>query len=258
MKRILFSLLILVGFASAITCVEAVFASRFDLMEANDDMPRLDSIRVFHYDNEKNAYTSDEHYTYYWKNGAIEQTIFWDAVKDSHDTTKNVVLYSESELTGDGLEMILSKTVSNDVNINTLSYYINGEYLGDKVDKFYSNYYKTEKGGQYNEYILKGDTLFENSDKNWTFFYVNDPQDKLKCNYYDLKDVSYVNRTVEVIPNEHNYIVKEKHIILDLIYQYAVTIPNESTTAIRKQRSAVKISPKARYFDLLGRYKFTR
>ena len=32
----------------------------------------------------------------------------------------------------------------------------------------------------------------------------------------------------------------------------------DAITAIRKQHPSVKISPKARYFDLLGRYKYTR
>ena len=33
---------------------------------------------------------------------------------------------------------------------------------------------------------------------------------------------------------------------------------DDGPTGIRKQRPAVKISPKARYFDLLGRYKFSK
>ena len=32
----------------------------------------------------------------------------------------------------------------------------------------------------------------------------------------------------------------------------------DAITAIRKLRPTVKISPKARYFDMLGRYKFTK
>ena len=32
----------------------------------------------------------------------------------------------------------------------------------------------------------------------------------------------------------------------------------EGTTALRKILKPIKISPKARYFDLLGRYKFTK
>ena len=32
----------------------------------------------------------------------------------------------------------------------------------------------------------------------------------------------------------------------------------QNTTIIRKTHKPVRISPKARYFDLLGRYKFTK
>lgn len=40
--------------------------------------------------------------------------------------------------------------------------------------------------------------------------------------------------------------------------EYLFVYDEEETTAIRKHRPAVKISPKARYFDLLGRYKFSK
>ena len=37
-----------------------------------------------------------------------------------------------------------------------------------------------------------------------------------------------------------------------------VVFEPEGTTSIRKTLKPVKISPRARYFDLLGRYKFTK
>ena len=65
--------------------------------------------------------------------------------------------------------------------------------------------------------------------------------------------------TIEIINTDNGYMLKylkessNGYYLREFFY-----VNNESTTAIQKFRAPIKISPKARYFDLLGRYKFTR
>ena len=64
--------------------------------------------------------------------------------------------------------------------------------------------------------------------------------------------------TIEVINTDNDYMLKYLEESSTGYYLRELFFVNPGTTAIRKQRPAVKISPKARYFDLLGRYKFSR
>ena len=59
------------------------------------------------------------------------------------------------------------------------------------------------------------------------------------------------------------YNINEKGFSLKVFENNVITeelffVNPDSTTTIQKRRAPVKISPKARYFDLLGRYKFTK
>ena len=64
--------------------------------------------------------------------------------------------------------------------------------------------------------------------------------------------------TIEIINTDNGYMLKFLEESSAGYYLREFFFVNPSNTAIRKQRPAAKISPKARYFDLLGRYKFTK
>lgn len=64
--------------------------------------------------------------------------------------------------------------------------------------------------------------------------------------------------TIEIINTDNGYMLKYLEESSTGYYLREYFFVNPGTTAIRKQRPAVKISPKARYFDLLGRYKYTK
>ena len=66
--------------------------------------------------------------------------------------------------------------------------------------------------------------------------------------------------TIEIINTDNGYMLKylEESSTGYYLREFFFVKAKEEPTGIRKLRPAVRISPKARYFDLLGRYKFTR
>lgn len=84
-------------------------------------------------------------------------------------------------------------------------------------------------------------------------FYVADSIDDSKC--YQQGEDGVIDYTLTYKPNEKGYSIsiEEGTYLREFFF-----IKNEGTTSIRKTVKPVKISPRARYFDLLGRYKFTK
>lgn len=65
--------------------------------------------------------------------------------------------------------------------------------------------------------------------------------------------------TIEIINTDNGYMLKFlKESSTGYYLREFFFVKDEGTTAIRKRRAQAKVSPKARYFDLLGRYKYTR
>ena len=83
-------------------------------------------------------------------------------------------------------------------------------------------------------------------------FLIADPSDDSKCYEYENDKIVY---THYYEPNNNGY---SKKIVQDDYFREFFYVKTEKITAIRKTRKPVKISPKARYFDLLGRFKFTK
>ena len=131
--------------------------------------------------------------------------------------------------------------------------------------------YMSTLNSEYNsfkELYFSNDTLFEkniydyesNNPRPDTSFTIGDSTNDFKCYEYDMRDgTAELNETIEYIKTDNGYELKYLDESSAGYYLREFFFVNSSaTTAIRKQRSAVKISPKARYFDLLGRYKYTR
>ena len=83
--------------------------------------------------------------------------------------------------------------------------------------------------------------------------YAADPNNDNKCYEYD--DDGQINYTLLYKPNEKGYSVSVES---EDYFREFFFIKTEETTSICKTLKPVKFSPKARYFDLLGRYKFSK
>lgn len=278
MKKILFCLLLLAGFAAANTCTEAYFQSIKPYYIASQVKPHIDSIYYEQDLKETDSLVTKqkEFIKYFYNNGCLEKIVFGNINDTKIDTTQINHYYQskdKNELSGSGSEVLFSDSTYADTTFWDIKYYF---FKGLHRVEFYketnsykyvlTTYYKyPEKyitSRELSEFFFRNDTLvfMEISDFNpdiqqdqvFTYF-VEDPDDDQKC--YEYKNGTLTD-TLIYNPKENGYSIR---IINETGYrEHFMVNPDLTTTAIRKQRPAAKISPKARYFDLLGRYRFTK
>ena len=162
-------------------------------------------------------------------------------------------------------EYIISKCEAGDTLCYEEKYYSNGHLWGKKSIKIMPNYAITltlmGSGVWYEEYFMYSDSIIINryidyypeSDREWQIIYGADPDDKNKCYQYDAD--GKIDSTFSYKPNEKGFSISVEG---ETYFKEFFFLKNEEPLFIQKHRVPVKISPKARYFDLLGRYKFTK
>ena len=250
-------LLTLSTMASGNTCTEAMFGVNSFV---NQDKARIDSS---YFNDNENEWT----YKYiYNKNGQLEQMRYDSKEEDSkaeflyfyYDTT-------ETALKNKGTEYIILNCNTQDTLCIRQKVYHDGTFQGEQISKRTTNYASSEtiesSTHWFTERILKNDTLFEieyfdyNTDsvrKNQNLI-VEDSADDFKCYEYRGDDNTISSITYK--PNEKGYSISIDEGTYNRKFFF---IKTEGTTSIRKTLKPIKIAPKARYFDLLGRYKFTK
>ncbi|MBQ5611265.1 MAG: hypothetical protein IIU83_06715 [Fibrobacteraceae bacterium] len=229
--------------------------------------PYLNPESEFHIDSSYfNENGNEWTHKYIYKDGKIAET--QDDPKEEGEEIRIFPFYSdtnETALKNKGIEYIVSKCQAKDTLCYQEKVYSNGEYRGIRTTKITPNYITVEQVEDntlwFTEYILTQDSVIEkryfdyNTDSVRTSqkFYVADPNNDNKCYEYDAD--GQINYTLLYKPNEKGYSVsiEEGTYLREFFF-----IKNEGTTSIRKTVKPVKIAPKARYFDLLGRYKFTK
>ena len=182
-----------------------------------------------------------------------------------YDDTTEIVFYhynsNESVLKKVGKEYIVSECHIMDTLCYVYRTYKNGLYTETDTLKQTSNYVSDYGPGYHFEYILKKDTIIEkyqfiinkDSVETRTDFVIADPNDDFKC--IESNETGSSQSTLLYEPNENGFSIK---MLNDSIQDEHFFVKNENTTSIRKTHKPVKIAPKARYFDLLGRYKFSK
>ena len=229
--------------------------------------PYLNPESEFHIDSSYfNENGNEWTHKYIYKDGKIAETQY--DTKEEGEEIRIFPFYSdtnETALKNKGIEYIVSKCQAKDTLCYQEKAYSNGEYRGIRTTKITPNYITVEQVEDntlwFTEYILTQDSVIEkiyfdyNTDsvKTSQKFYVADPNNDNKCYEYDAD--GQINYTLLYKPNEKGYSVsiEEGTYLREFFF-----IKNEGTTSIRKTVKPVKIAPKARYFDLLGRYKFTK
>ena len=266
MKKVIFSLLFLVSIAAANTCTEAVFSLSKGSLDITQDEAYHDSSYFVENYGQKNEWSHKIYYT----NGKIDSLVM-DPMEDG-ETLRITHYYwiSDEKISGKGSEMVIFQETSGDTIILNEKAYSNGEFGGSYTAKMTDSYMST-LNSQYNsftELYFSNDTLFEkniydyesNNPRPDTSFTIGDSTNDFKCYEYDLRDgTAELNETIEYIKTDNGFMLKYLDESSVGYYLREFFFVNSSaTSAIRKHRPAVKISPKARYFDLLGRYKYTR
>lgn len=255
MKKILFSLMIFAVYASANTCTEAWFEINAYNYIYTKDHAHLDSAYYNDESTEKYIYNK-EHLDYLiTKEGGEIHTInfYWNS--------------DESVLSKKGTEYFGIIKYSEDTLFITLTNYHDGVVHEQQTAKITNKTLDAQYPDGPNGEIAFEKIYFQNDSlvKSITYNYgtdsaevhktiiVSDEQDDFKCKEYGEKEIK--NFSLEYVKNDNGYAIKrhnEKY-----SREYFMIYPT-GTTAIHKRRVPVKISPKARYFDLLGRYKFTK
>ncbi len=251
-----FTVLALNAAAFANKCTDAAFS-----MNANPNL-RLDpNIYV------DSLYTRYSTQKYIYANGKVSEV---------HETgEKDQILYfypdaDQSSLKNTGTEYILTKCDVQDTLCYVQSIYQDGELFdGTLTIKATPDYISQEieqpDYHQLTEFILKTDTLISKDEsygrqmgykvnlKSSTMLYVADPNDDTKCSLYS-NGKEYA--TLSYNPNEKGFSLS-MGIGNTPIAEYFF-IDATKTSSIRKVTKPVKMLPKVRFFDLLGRYKFTK
>lgn len=229
--------------------------------------PYLNPESEFHIDSSYfNENGNEWTHKYIYEEGKIAQVR--DESKEEGEEIRIFPFYSdtnETALKNKGIEYIVSKCQAKDTLCYQEKVYSNGEYGGIKTTKITPNYITVEQVEDnihwFTEYILTQDSVIQkryfdyNTDSVRTSqkFYVADSIDDSKC--YQQGEDGVIDYTLTYKPNEKGYSVSVES---EDYFREFFFIKTEGTTSLRKTLKPVKISPRARYFDLLGRYKYTR
>ena len=229
--------------------------------------PYLNPESEFHIDSSYfNENGNEWTHKYIYEDGKIAATQF-----DTKGEGEEIRIYpfyndtNETVLKNKGIEYIVSQCQANDTLCYQQKVYSDGEYAGIKTTKITPNYITEEQVEDgihwFTEYILTQDSVIEkryfdyNTDSVRTSqkVYAADPNNDNKCYEYDAD--GQINYTLLYKPNEKGYSVSVES---EDYFREFFFVKTEGTTSIRKTLKPVKIAPRARYFDLLGRYKFTK
>lgn len=204
---------------------------------------------------------------YIYNNGLIEAVradfkdedhapAFWLFYRDTNETV----------LKKEGYEYIISEEKKKDTLLYNVRTYYNGEFEYTQTIRIASNYLSEEiadsTSSELHEIYFKNDSIIEIGTENYNTdssktkqrFYVANLNDDYKCEQYD--DEGNLQSSLSYKPSENGYSLKQSK--GDDYTEIYVMSVEQNTTIIRKTHKSVKISPKARFFDLLGRYKFTK
>lgn len=266
MRNILLGIILFATFAAANNCSEIILNN--STMLAHNDFYRDSS---YFLDRGDNAWS----HKYFWSEGKLDSMVY-DPMEEG-ETPNAFYFYwdtDKSSLKGKGAEQIISREISRDTIIYRQEYYTDGKLVDSVTTKITSErstslaYSLGAKEWTLTESYLSNDTLYHqeihgyNSDdeRKHIEFIVADPESETKCLEYEISDdTPRIVETIEYAETEKGFVLKylqgsgENTYLREFLF-----VKNEGTTSIRKILKPVKIAPRARYFDLLGRYKFTK
>lgn len=262
--------MLLAGFACATSCIDLIVKNQA-LIGQNEYVQDSSYFLEHRSNQEDNAWT----HKFHWSDGKLDSLVY-DPMEEGN--SPEVLYYywnvDESVLKGKGSEQIYTQLPSSDTVAYSLKLYHNGTVSDTStikiVDSLYStlSYSLSVMEWTFTESYPRNDTLFHNSiygyesddERHYTTFIVADPENDKKCLEYELTEGNpKLAETIEVVDTENGFALKylqgseENYYLREFFF-----VNNEGTTAIQKRRAPAKVSPKARYFDLLGRYKYTR
>ena len=266
MRFILFGIMLLANFAAANTCTEAVFK----LSKGSLDIKKGEAYHDSSYFMENYYKENPWSHKLYYTNGKLDSLVMDPMDGESLRITHYYWNIDETKLSGKGSEFVIFQETSGDTIVLKEKIYSDGEFESSTIVKITDSYISAldEQDHSFQEFFFSNDTLFEKyvfdyDSKNprpEISFTVGDSTNELKCYEYKMEDDKpELYETIEIINTDNGYMLKFlKESSTGYYLREFFFVKDEGTTAIQKRRAPAKVSPKARYFDLLGRYKYTR
>lgn len=269
MKKILFCLMLLAGFAAANTCTEAWFQSHSQFFSNSQNTPYLDSVYSAYLNrfSDSTDIREERYVKLSYNNGYLEKIIN-GYVGDIENILTSVdyiyVSKDESVLSKKGAEGLISDSTVGDTTFWVRKHYHNGTLNQAMFYKITESYLSCMDStfDDFSEIFFRNDSIISISTEKYSseanrkteyVYIIEDPADDLKCYEYSNDSLEHV---MVYNKNEKGFSVKVFE--NDIVVQELFFVDPSSISAIRKLLPTVKISPKARYFDLLGRYKFSK
>ena len=268
MKKFLFSLIFGAVYAAANTCTEAVFEYETYGFIYTKDHAHLDSSYYIY-----NSGTSESSEKYVYSNEHLDYFTA-NTKQNGENIVRTVKFYwnsNESVLSKKGLEYLGKTKYSGDTLISTFTNYIGGEVHEEIIFKTSNKSLEAQYPDGPNGELALEQLYFQNDSliKKFTYNYstdsaysrkyiiVDDPTNNFKCIEYN--DDGEISDNFVYTQNDKGYSIKrfDIHDSHEDYHEFFMAYP-DGISSIHKRRAQVKISPKARYFDLLGRYKFTK
>lgn len=267
MKKVIFSLLFLVGFAAANTCTEAVFKYTNGSLEIITDEAYHDSS----YFLENYTHTNEWSHKLYYTNGKIDSLVMDPMEEGEAISVIHYYWNSDKKIPNNGSAIVTFQETSGDTIILNEKFYSDGVPGISYTVKVTDSYSSTlgPESNSFTELYFSNDTLFEKRINDYGTdnprpeirFTIGDSTNDFKCYEYEIRDgKTDLNETIEYVKTGNGFKIKylDESSAGYYLREFFFVNSNTSTTAIRKRHAPVKISPKARYFDLLGRYKYTQ
>ena len=256
-------LLTLSTIASANTCTDAYFNTQAHAVFDQESNLRLDSI---FYSHSEAGWKGKK---YFYNESLIEKVMvdfrqnsmppaYWIFYRDTNESVINQK---------DFYEYIDSTYKKQDTLFHHLKTYYQGEFEYTQIIRITKNYYSNQDSisSRFFELFLKQDSIIEIRNFNYSSdsslvtkaFYIADLNDDYKCNKFD--EQQNLIYTFTYIPNENGFSIRTSEGSAPYhIETFVINTEKTGTTALRKTVKPIKIAPKARYFDLLGRHKFSK
>lgn len=252
MKQIIFLLLVLSATTSfARDCIEALWSSNiiFSINTTNKAYP--DSLYQ----------TIDEvkqEIKYHWSNGVLDSAI---SIQD--DTLYSKIIYT-TVLSGDTVKLIAKGNINEIGELQISQDYATKDQRHSIVE--ISSIIVTTDMYLKNDSLISTSTTINGSDTLViSIIYTKSAEDSLKClAIVDAEGRDSMELNFEYSDTEKGFVEKSDVIqngeIQQHIEMYFIdpTKSSKGTTSVKRRKIRTQISPKAKYYDLLGRYKFKR
>lgn len=273
MRNLLFLICLAYSFASAATCTELYFAAQTWVHLESEANILPDSSYFVEKFSSATKPNNEWTHKYHWSNGNLDSIVIDFKKEGVAPRVQRFYKRTDvSEVIGKDNEIILNKSTSGDTIIYDQTMFTDGEQSSIdfiKIAPEFAEFRSNDK--DLDRLYFSGDTLVHemifnyNTDKeSYDYsFIVPEPTNPKKCLEYMVSSrnssIENPDYTYETFDTEKGYLLKVEASkgTYDRDF-YFIDNLKQGTTSLQKRATSKVISPKVRYFDFLGRYRYAK